>query len=295
MSVTHIDLVDNNDGEQTSKGYRFTRTAIIEDPSLSSASDKTSVIYDALNDADMPSINDPHPALASCKLAKKRCSSVDVNTIYAELVYETPNRVFYDLTPDDPAQISMDSSLIQVETSKDGAGASFSPLSYTYLVDTVPPWEPTKVVTNEEGVEETVENTLDEAVTLPSEIPLIPKSIPHRVYTVVKMIDNMNEDDLEDLNQTYQGTINHATWRTLYAAKLWLCIGISWRSTDLTGTFEVTFRFEYNPSTWDVYLEYMDPTTGKVPSDVIAQGAYTDPPLVIYPTSNFSTLSAVWS
>jgi len=285
MSVTHIDLVDNNDGEQTSKGYRFTRTAIIEDPALSSASDKTSVIYDAINDAEMPSIGDGHPSLASCKLAKKRCSSIDVDTIYAELVYETPNIVYYDLRPDDDAQISMDSSLIQVETTKDGAGASFAALSYTYQSGSVNPWEPV----NSDGEE----NLLTENVTLRSEIPLIPKSVPHRVYTVTKMLDTLDEDELELLNQTYQGTINHATWRTLYAAKLWLCIGISWRNTDLAGTYEVTFRFEYNPSTWDVYLEYMDPATGKVPSDVVSQAAYAT--YVLYPTSNFTTLEAVWS
>lgn len=295
MSILAIDLIDNLDGELGGDGYKFTRTAIVQNPVMDPGDNPplypsaATRIYEAIHDSEMPKIGDPHPAISSVILTNIRAVAVDTKTVTLELTYNTPRWTHYKWKANDPAQVSCENSLIQTETSKQlFTNTYLTPVSYTYKAGTVCPWKPTK--TDDEGEE--VENLLLEDVTIQSELPLVPAYIPSRIYTVRKIVKGLSMADLELINHTFQGRVNAGGWRG-YNPRTWLCVGITWFSTDLSGEYEVTLQFQYKPDTYDVTVMYICPWTGKAPSDVT--NLSTQPDAIktyqVLPTANFSLLS----
>ncbi len=262
MSILTIDLVDNNDGELTRNGYKFTRNAIVVSPEeQSSRVDNVARVFEAINDTGVPDINDAHPAVANCLLKRIFCESIEPNILTLRLEYETPDFNF-QLRTLGQEDISMESSLIQAETSKDKDGARLAALFYQYQSGTPNPADPV----NTDGTS----NLLSAHLTLRSEIPIVPIFIPARVITYRKRITGTDEDALELLNETHQGHVNNATWRT-YSARTWLCVGLTWRTTDFRSTFNIDLRFQYKFDLFDVEGVFRDPYTGKVPGDVFSQ------------------------
>ena len=118
MGVTFIDMLPPLSGQKTSEGYTFFREGVVENPTPQSGSTITSRIFEALNDAEMPDIGDAHPAVAAVKLDQIRCTAVEANWFRFELRYRTPNARHFRPSTADPAKISMEASLIQLETTK---------------------------------------------------------------------------------------------------------------------------------------------------------------------------------
>ncbi len=265
MAILAIDLVDNNDGELTWRGYKFTRNAVVTSPvEQSGRIDDSARIFEAINDTGVPEINDPHPSVGDCLLKRIFCESIEPNILTLRLEYETPT-FNWQIKTIGQEDISMEASLLQTETTKDYAGANLAAVSYQYAINTPNPAEPVKA--------DGTPNLLGANLTLRSELPVVPIYIPARVYTIRKRLQNTDEDELETLNEAYQGHVNDDTWRTLYSARTWLCMGITWRTTDFRSTYLIEVRFQYKFDTYNAQVVFRDPYTGKVPGDVFSQPA----------------------
>jgi len=264
MAVKWNDMIDNNDGELTRFGYKFTSKLIVVDPvEQSGRADNAVRVFEAINDTGVPEINDLHPAVASCYLKKIRAVAIEPNWIELELTWETPKGPWRVITLGQN-DISMDCSLVQAETTKDYNGVNLLPLSYQYQIGEKNPKEPL----DDDGEP----NLLTKPVTFKSELPVVSIYIPARVYTIALRMQNTDEDKLEALNEAYQGHVNNGVWRT-YAARTWLCMGITWRTTDNRSTYQVKVQFQYKFDTYDVQSVFRDPYSGKVPGDVFSHGA----------------------
>lgn len=79
-----------------------------------------------------------------------------------------------------------------------------------------------------------------------------------------------------------------------YAARTLLCLGIEGVSTDNGINWQVTYRFQYRPDTWDATVVYIDPETDR-PADSINIAGNDGVEIVqIYPTADFSSLNLNW-
>ena len=275
-----IDLTDLANGEKTVKGFKFTRRAIIHemDPSQEQSGrvDDAARIYEAIIDPLIPEIGDSHPNVAACRLAKIVCTAIEPDWLQLDLFYQTwsPNWQIITLGQED---ISMESSVVQVETSKtwaSGSPVSLTPVSYIYPQNAQNPQK----LHDDSGDK----NLLPNAVAYDSEIPVVPLFIPARVLTYRKRL-SINEEDLETLNNSYQGHVNNANWTPIsftYGRATWLCTGITWRTTDRRNSYNIEVQFQFKFDTFDAEVVFKDPHSGKVPNDVFAQGnAYRRDPV----------------
>ena len=75
--------------------------------------------------------------------------------------------------------------------------------------------------------------------------------------------------------KAYVGKVNTAGWDVdpSAAARTWLCTGIVGRSSDGGDTYDVTYSFLYRDDApegnWDSMQQYIDPQTGRPPSDLV--------------------------
>ncbi len=280
MAIKAIDLVDNNDGEKTWRGYKFTRNAIVTSPEEQSGRvDDAARIFEAINDTGVPDIGDEHPNVASSLLKRIYCASIEPNILTLRLEYETPPPG-YQIQTLGLTDISMESSLIQTETTKDYNGSNLSAVSYLYQSGTPNPANPVAA--------DGTPNLLGANLPLRSELPVVPVYIPAMVLTYRKRVTGTDEDELEALNKIYQGAVNGASWRG-YNARTWLCVGLNWRISEYRLTFFVELRFQYKFDTFDTEVVFRDPYTGKVPGDVFSQAAAWEA-YRIQPEANFVTL-----
>lgn len=264
MTIVAIDIVDLATGELTAKGHKFTRRATVENPvEQSGRVDDAARVFEAMHDTGIPEIGDSHPNVAACLLTKIRCVALESNYLQLDLIYET-TQLNYRVVTLGLEDISMESSLIQVETTKDFDGNNLSALSYQYGIGTPNPANPV--------AEDGTPNLLSANLTLRSELPVVPAYIPAKIYTIRKRLSSIDEDELEALNDAYQGFVNNATWRT-YDPRTWLCMGINWRSTDRRTTFNIDVRFQFKFDAFDAEVVFRDPYNGKVPGDVFSQVA----------------------
>jgi hypothetical protein len=93
----------------------------------------------------------------------------------------------------------------------------------------------------------------------------------------------------------YTGKVNSVALASgTYAVRTLLCLGIEGTSVDDGDTWQVTYRFQYRPDTWDATLVYIDPETDR-PHEDINLGT-SDGVLVaeIYPEANFASLDLNW-
>ncbi len=271
MTIVAIDLVDSATGELTANGHKFTRIATIENPvEQSGRADNSARIYEAMHDTGVPEIGDAHPNVANSLLTKIRCVALEPNYLKLELIYETtqPN---YQIITLGQSDISMESSLIQIETTKKfgtGSELPITPLNYIYPIGALNPAEPFKEDPNDPT--KRIANLLTAAFSEDDEIPVANLYVPARIYTIRKRLLGTDEDELELLNDNYQGHVNDSTWRT-YAARTWLCVGITWRTTDRRTTYNIDVRFQFKFDTFDAEFVYHNSFTGKVPDDVFTQ------------------------
>lgn len=91
---------------------------------------------------------------------------------------------------------------------------------------------------------------------------------------------------------TYVGHVNSSSVAS-YAAKTLLCIGIEGVSNDDGANYSVSYRFQYNPSTWRKDVVYIDPETSQPHKDVslVPTKAGVTEDVDIYLEANFNTLN----
>ena len=279
MTILAIDLVDNNDGEKTWRGYKFTRNAIVTSPvEQSGRVDDAARIFEAINDTDVPEIGDPHPNVASSFVKRIYCESIEPNILTLRIEYETPPPG-YQIQTLGLTDTSMEASLIQTETTKDYNGSNLSAVSYQYASGTPNPANPVAA--------DGTPNLLGANLTLRSELPVVPVYIPAMVLAFKKQ-RTTNEAALEALNKQYQGAVNNASWRG-YSARTWLCVGLNWRVSEYRKSFFIELKFQYKFDNYDTEVVFRDPYTGKVPGDVFNQAAAWEA-YRIQPEENFVNL-----
>ena len=91
----------------------------------------------------------------------------------------------------------------------------------------------------------------------------------------------------------YVGRVNSVGIGSLDVGTL-LCLGIDGTSADNGLTWQVTYRFQYNPDTWTATVVYIDPETDR-PAEGVNYGTsagvvYAD----VYPTADFTALDLDW-
>ena len=266
MAILAIDLVDNNDGEKTWRGYKFTRNAIVTSPVDQSgqADDGTQRIFEAINDIDVPDIGDSYPGVAGSLVKRVYCESIEPNILTLRIEYETPDPN-YQLKTLGLTDISMTSSLIQTETSKKwgtGSELPITPVVYTYQIGEQHP--------ENRFLPGGGRNNLSSTLTVDSEQPVVPVYIPAMILTYRKRVTGTSESELEALNKLYQGAVNDGAWRG-YDARTWLCVGLNWRIGEYQQTFFVELRFQYKFDTFDAEIIFRNSQDGKVPPDVFNQ------------------------
>jgi hypothetical protein len=72
------------------------------------------------------------------------------------------------------------------------------------------------------------------------------------------------------------GKLNNVAWYGA-AAETWICSRVSYRAADVTGATNVyyfTFEFTNNPDGWQPFVTFIDPRTGKPPTDLVAGTGY---------------------
>lgn len=79
-----------------------------------------------------------------------------------------------------------------------------------------------------------------------------------------------------------------------YAIKTLLCLGIDGVSTDDGATWQVTYRFQYRPETWDATVVYTDPETDRPHKDISFSPADGVVTVEVYPEADFTSLSLPW-
>jgi hypothetical protein len=279
MSTFDIDFVENNDAVRTKDGYKFTRMATLTNIDFASGTTYSGILYSAINDASVPQIGEAHPAVSNCYVESVRAIALEPDYIKLEITYS--NLAFRSLSVGDPAQISMQSYLNQVETDKDKDDTRFGILEYIYAVGEILP----------DGTEVPATWTL--AQRTKKYYPTISAYRAGGVYTVTKKVDD-SESVLKALNMTYQGTINASEWNG-FAARTLLCTGINWSSEDGGDTFTVVFQFQYDKANYDFEAVYIS-ETGRAPENVDDVGqTNATRTYLLYEETNFTTLAAAWA
>jgi len=87
------------------------------------------------------------------------------------------------------------------------------------------------------------------------------------------------------------GTMNADNFQNL-PPKTWLCSAITFNSTDLGITWNVTAEFLYNPDTWDGVVAWIAPETNRIPigATLTPNGTNGLRKIVIYKSSNFADI-----
>ncbi len=70
------------------------------------------------------------------------------------------------------------------------------------------------------------------------------------------------------------GKTNSTTWNG-GTSGLWLCTGVDGSVFNAAeGSWELTFTFQYKPDGWQPQVFYVDPASGEIPSDLVADTGY---------------------
>ncbi len=284
MAIKAIDLVENNDGEKTWRGYKFTRNAIVTSPvEQSGRVDDAARIFEAINDTGVPDIGDSHPSVAQSVVKRIFCTSIEPNILTLRIEYETPDPNFQIKTLG-LTDISMESSLVQTETSRKwgtGSELPIEPLIYTYQIGEQHPQDP--------FLPGGGRNNLGSTLLVDGTIPIVPLFIPAMILTYRKLVEGTSESELEALNKQYQGAVNVPTWRG-YDARTWLCVGINWRVSEYNKNFFVELRFQYRVDTFSPEIIFTNSYNGKPPPDVFSQAPAAYRRVRVQPEEDFADL-----
>ena len=263
MSVT-LDIKDGTAARYTAeRGWEFERIAIAYNVP-GTGQEKFKNAKDA---SGMPLLYDEHPAVPAATLKGMEFSQIDTDTVRVALTYR--QNLAGDYTSNDPT-IQIGSSVQQVESHLDKTGATIE-LEYAFPSD--------------------YDARTDWRGTTQPQGGFFSKFTPQRTYTVTKEeSSSIDAVDIEGWNNTYVGKINSGSWRN-YPARTWLCTGISGSSTNGGDTYIVTYSFQFNAKTWAAHVIYVDPNTGKPPTDLVFGTGYKI--VEVYDEVSFSNIGTL--
>jgi hypothetical protein len=90
---------------------------------------------------------------------------------------------------------------------------------------------------------------------------------------------------------TLVGSVNAAGWNIFpsHQSQFWLCIDMSARKVPESDTWVIGYAFKYDHDRWKELAEFIDPQTGKIPDDLVADTGSKS--FRIYPVQDFSLLN----
>jgi len=236
MAVTYTDLIEGDSGRYTADGWQFTRIAIVTEITGTGHAR----IYNAAQQLGV-FIGASHPTVPTAYLMSVTPTSETSDTVKFRLDYaEYP---FADM------QVSIGSTVSQIETNKDINGDPFE-LEYAFPADYH------------------IDDYAGETITTGAVVSLLS---PETTMVVRKHITGADYLDVLVVSTSYVGKTNAAGWMVMGspAENTWLCTGITGETSDAGLTYMVTYSFHYRSDGWDSEIVFMDPNTGKPPSDVV--------------------------
>lgn len=185
------------------------------------------------NGQRLPQLNEPHPSFPDSICLSIEPEMVDLATVKITYEYDLPTVEDGDPTDPSIAQLSVGSTVQEIETERDFQGGQLV-VSYTDGVGNPP--------------------------TLRHQVGRVKKQVPSTYFRYRRRQNFSPGDD----SLLYVGKMNSQPVFT-DPPHYWLCTGIYGDSFDFGFTYEVTFEFLRNVETWDGVIVYIDPSTNRIP------------------------------
>ena len=211
----------------------------------------------ALNANRIPRLGDPHPSNGSLVAVDKNVSFAGATNAQVVVNYRIPKFEKGDPPPGGPGEPDVESSHgtitvgASLSTQQTSLDRNLKQILVSHFVTTS--------VMNDD-FSDTIETD-----TLVDQVRTVDIQLPQAVIRVQRV----EVGSPSRKARTFVGAVNS---RALGKAKTdgpgyWLCTRIDGVSNDGGTTYNVTYEFQHNAGTWDVFVEWIDPETGlPVPS-----------------------------
>lgn len=234
-----IDIIKGSKIKRTEAGISLMRRAYID----GITGDPDTIMLNALNDPRLPQFGDAHPADNSLRCLEISATPLSPSKYMIDLSYARPQGNNKPADESQAAEISVGSTTREYETDVDIHGNPlYVSFQYTLEVDSagnpVPP------------------RTIDQ----------IKRARVAETYLSLTL-KRKEPGDPSDKALEYNQRVNQSPFRGR-PPRTWYCDGIHGVTRDDGETYEVTYRFLYNPKTWDFVATVIDPDTGFIPSGV---------------------------
>lgn len=265
MANLTLDIIDGGGMGVNSRGWRARRIAKLGGLTLTTQAGIYAAMYSSSITTStgerMPQYGDPHPGIPGIIVNNIDVSQVDQGICEAAIDYGVPEVATTPPSETAPAQIEVGATVQEVETSLDVNGQLM-----------------------------TVGKFVDDGTALVLEIQTgtVRKQIPS-VYFRYRRREPFSPGAKAKF---HVGTMNSISVFD-DPPKYWLCTGITGTSNDFGASYDVNYEFLRNEETWDAVVAWVDPSTGRIPTDVVFNGTNTGGLVrhVIYRTTNFYDLN----
>lgn len=237
------DIIDNPTARFTLDGWTMERTVVV----TGVTGDGHEKLLNAMNTSGIPALGTQHPSGADCYLREAIPTADDSDTVRIRFIYADPTNMSYRQQLN---TIEVGGTLSQVQTNYDRLDSVIG-AEYTYPVDY-------------EYHDFSEKSEADRTVT---QCELVNKFIPE--HTIVKTRLEYVNPSLIAID--FVGTVNAAGWNFAPSALsgTWMCTGIVGRSNDGGESYIVTYSFQHRVDTWSTEVLFIDPYTGKPPTDLV--------------------------
>lgn len=227
-----LDIIDGFSGRLTRRGWEYDRIARVTNLTATGHARAEEAVAALAAHTESVQIGSQHPTSGGtyCEEIVPEHESTDIMTL--RLVYRPPE-------DNDGAPSEVEDFVIQVGTTLEQA----------------------QVNTDSTGEPITVEY---DGKTQGCMVSIgVPKS-----SAVIESVEAVSP---ADLSRDYVGKVNSVGWAVdgSAEARTWRCDSIVGTSTDRGETFKVRREYSYDPDTFDQRVVYIDPDTGRPPSDVV--------------------------
>ena len=277
---TIANLIDGGKISESADGYTHTVAYFL----CAVPGDGQRQLWNALQDASIPRIGDPHPVVPGIVVTDRSGEPIDDGQIRVEVNYAPGNGTntpAFDLNASGSrpeGTIAISSTATSEQTNFDKYGA---PLKTTY----------TGKLVDDDGNETDVKNQ--------EQVATIEVQRPQLLITFTRR----ERGSPLELAATVVGCINREDLGSIYAPQTLLCTRIDATSDDNGATFNVTYEFQHKPDTWAQVVVFIDNQIDRPPPDVVKAalggpfGARSANGLAvydIYPEANFEALRLPW-
>lgn len=252
------DIVDGSGGRKTRTGWILDRIATVYNIDVSVPASKV-ILYavDVLNAGDLTHepilIGSEHPDREGLYLSDFELAGIDPDAVKVRLVYkEYPFADQVRRVGATTSQVVTNRGyFINPDTGVPWPFLSDMQVKYTFPADY-------------EGVNK--EKYAGKEFTTGAEST---KLSPESTIVITRQV-RIGETELSRLARDFVGKVNKSGW--LLApddpAYTWLCTGIEGISNDNGSSYVITYSFQYREDYWMQTVLYIDPNTGRPPSDV---------------------------